>query len=105
MTKNKKENEAELIELMKIARDNKKMQIIHMYSAYDLDSGRYDTPFFTLDEVRAKRHFLMQMMDDKTMMNKFKDRFNLLRIGYFILNDGSFISDHKIILRGQDVDK
>lgn len=65
------------------------MNKIKMYSFYDKKSDRYDTPFFTFDEVGAKRHFIMSIQKKGTLMNTFKDDYNLVYITDFCIDDGA----------------
>ena len=83
------------------------MEMIKMYNFYDKKSKRFDTPFFVYDEVGAKRHFIMAINRDGTLMNKFKDDYDLYYIADFNINNGDIILGEnnlpKLVMEGKDV--
>jgi len=82
-----------------------------MYSFYDKKAKRFDTPVFVYDEVGAKRHFIMSINREGTLMNSFKDDYELYLIGSFNINNGDFYYEEKsnklpiLVMRGTDVAK
>lgn len=54
-----------------------------MYAFFDKESEMYDTPFFTLDELNAKRHFQLVTQKPGTMLNTFITSFELYYLGEF----------------------
>lgn len=79
------------------------MQKINMYSIFDKKSNRYDTPFFTFDEIGAKRHFIMITRDKKSMVSQFKDSFDLYHLGVFDIVTGEFKYEKELILEGKEI--
>lgn len=80
-------------------------KVIQMYSIFDKKSDRFDTPFFTFDEIGAKRHFIMMCRKKGTMISTFKNEFQLVHIGSFDVNDGMMevLNNQKVVLTGLEV--
>lgn len=78
-----------------------------MYSFYDVKSQRFDTPFFTYDELGAKRHFVLAIRRKDTLMSNFKDHYQLVHLGDFNIETGEFIKTEKqfAILEGNQVSR
>lgn len=82
------------------------MKIIEMYSIYDKESKRYDTPFFTLDAIGAKRSFIFQCQKKDAPVGFFKDSYELHKVGSFNVETG-FVNTKKepeVVLKGNQVD-
>lgn len=61
-----------------------------MYCIHDTETGVYDTPFFALDDIHAKRHFIM-VGKKEGMVATFTEKFQLLRLAEFEKMTGSMI--------------
>lgn len=61
------------------------MEEIKLYSIWDKASKKYETPFFTYDDVFAGRRFIMLQDEDDNpgMLSKFSKDFELRRLGTF----------------------
>lgn len=71
---------------------------------YDKKSERYDTPFFSIDDVNAKRKFVMAIHDKKTLISQFKDDFELVKLGSFNVIQGQLVTDEKkSIIEGKNI--
>lgn len=77
--------------------------IINMYAVLDKKSGKYDTPFFSHNDIMAERQFTMVVHDTESMFHKFKDDFELQRIGSFNLITGQFLSTHEVVREGLQI--
>jgi len=81
------------------------MNKIKMYSFYDKKAERFDTPFFVFDQVGAERHFIMSFQKVGTLMNTFKDDYELHYIGDFTIENASFekTKGSTLVLAGKEV--
>lgn len=61
---------------------------INIYSVYDEKADRWDTPFHSLNDIFAERHFIMLTQKKGSMLNTFKSDFILYRLGTFDLSTG-----------------
>jgi len=59
------------------------MKKLQMFSIYDSKGERFDTPFFSLSDLNAKRHFHMMTEQNNSMINTFTNDFDLYNIGEF----------------------
>lgn len=83
------------------------METISLYSMYDKKSERFDTPFFSIDDVNAKRKFVMAIHDNKTLISQFKNDFQLHKLGTFNVLTGKLndLQDEVIVLEGNQIVK
>ena len=81
------------------------MRVLEMYAIYDKKGERFDTPFFTLDEVNAKRKFKIDFMRSGTLINTFPEDFELVRIASFNVEKGELIKMKQSILEGKQLPK
>lgn len=81
------------------------MRQIQMYSVFDKKSDRWDTPFFAFDNLAAKRHFIMMIRKEGSMINNFPTDFDLYHIGSFNVETAEMLIDLKytILLSGNEV--
>lgn len=75
-----------------------------MYSFYDMKSGKYDTPFWCQSNLSAKRHYTM-VMEQESMIARFKEDFCLDRIGIFHLTTGDYDENYERIIAGTLTEK
>jgi hypothetical protein len=83
------------------------MEKLKMFAMYDLKAERYDTPFFSLNNVHAERRFVTACQDPSTMIYRFKNDFQLHYLGVFDILDGTFkidVEEDLITLEGKDID-
>lgn len=76
---------------------------VNMYSIYDVKSECYDMPAFMRDDNAAERHFKMVVTNPDSMICKFKDEYEIYRLGQFDMNTGFFIQDIKLVLQGKQI--
>lgn len=83
------------------------MKNLLMCSFYDKKSERFDTPFFTQGELMARRHFIMSIQKEGSLMQSFKDDMELHKLGEFCYNTGEIMVNEtsipELILKGKDV--
>lgn len=65
---------------------------IFVSSVYDNQSGAYDLPIFTRDEINARRYFASLVLNKETQVGKFPDHFDLHHVGLFDDNSGKLIA-------------
>jgi len=84
------------------------MEEINMYAIYDRESKKYETPFFTFNDVFAGRRFIMLQddQDNPGMLSKFSESFELRRIGTFNVITGEIKpTEPEKIMDGKKQDK
>lgn len=82
------------------------MRKLEIYSLFDQKSKQYDTPFFTRDDIAAKRHFIMVCRNPKTLVSSFPDDFSLVQLGQFDCVTGKMdIIEPITILTGKEIAK
>ena len=66
------------------------MEKIKIYAIWDKKAKKYETPYFTFDDIFAGRRFLMLQdeTDNPSMLSKFSEDFELRRLGSFNLLTG-----------------
>ena len=72
---------------------------------YDKKSQSHDTPFFTLNKINAQRKFQMDIDHKDSIINKFKDDFELKLIGIFYIDTGEIDSQNETIATGNQFKK
>lgn len=89
-------------------KDNPKEPILlEAYAVYDKVSDGYDVPFFSRNEVFAKRKFIMDCQNraQNTMISNFKNDFELHFIGSFNQRNGRFEESVPVaILKGEEIE-
>lgn len=79
---------------------------INVYAVIDMETGIYDTPFFTRGDIFAKRKFIMDIRNKAyTMLSQFSDNFSLIRLAKFNVKTGEFIQDVHVMMNGKEVPK
>jgi hypothetical protein len=80
------------------------MKKIALYTIFDKKSMRYDTPFFAHGDIHAKRHFIMLIRDNTTMVSQFRTDFELYRVGFFeVVNGDLEVGSKDLIMSGNEV--
>ena len=82
-----------------------KSEIVGMYAFYDTKSERYDTPFFCQNDLFAQRHYKMVTDRSETMLNTFQGDFDLNRLGFVNVLDGSYTEAFGAVVCGQTYKK
>lgn len=77
---------------------------IGIYTIYDEKSERYDTPFFALNDIHAKRRFIQLCQKDDTMLKTFKQDFKLFEIGTFDVLTSEISINHRLLLSGSQIE-
>lgn len=102
---NKPKNPETTIETPTLSDYENDSETIGMYAFYDLKSKRYDTPFFAQSDLFAGRHYKMVVEKPGTMINQFRDDFDLHRIGFYDLEDGTIVEFRECIITGKLANK
>ena len=76
--------------------------ILNIYAIYDIKSEQYDTPFFAVSDLYAKRRFLIMSDEEKSPLYKWPEDFELHKVATFGLNMGFTTSDIKLIFKGKE---
>lgn len=76
------------------------MEAIPMYSFYDKESHRYDTPFFAADDLQARRHFIIQQRREGTLIHNFPNDYKLCQVGVFNVLEGKVTAVFRNIADG-----
>lgn len=63
-----------------------------IFSIRDAKSEAYNLPFYQSTMGEAERMFRTTVNDEKTMLNKYPDDFDLYYLGEFDTNKGIFVS-------------
>lgn len=79
------------------------MEIIRLYSIWDKEASRFDTPFFAISDLFAKRKFMMFLEERNSIFSRFKNSFELHCIGSFSTLNGEFECIKKIIIKGNQI--
>lgn len=75
---------------------------IGVYAIYDKKGERYDTPFFAISDLFAKRRFYL-MADEKGPLQMWPDDFRLEKVGTFNIIDGELVNRNGLVLEGLTV--
>lgn len=78
--------------------------LLGMYSFYDIEANRYDTPFSCQNDLLARRHHQI-LCQQENVLAMMPEKFNLVRIGFFHMRDGVFIAFPDVILLGKNYKK
>lgn len=83
------------------------MKTLNVYSFFDKKAMAFDTPFHCLDNLHAKRHFIMTSRQKKTIIGSFLSDFELYLIGEVDLKKGLMIPEERpvLIMTGNEVIK
>lgn len=73
--------------------------ILGMYSFDDEKQNKFDTPFFCQNDMMAKRHYIM-VTEETSMIARFKEDFNLVRLGCVDLESGDFTENRQVLVYG-----
>lgn len=79
------------------------MEILNLYSVWDKEGKRYDTPFLAFSDLFAKRKFIMFANDENSIFTKFKNAFELHKIGSFNVITGDLSACNDIIITGLQI--
>lgn len=72
------------------------MKKIKGYSFFDKEGERWDTPFFALTDLMAERNFRLKIAEKGTILNMFKDKFELYCICEFDVLTGKIVGKEKL---------
>lgn len=75
--------------------------IVFLYSFYDRQSESFDTPFFAISDLMAKRHYEIVTRDENSILGAFSHEFDLCRVGLFNKRTGEISSGVQIIIHGK----
>ena len=75
-----------------------------IFAIYDKKGEKYDTPFFAMSELFAKRRFHL-MCDEPGPLKKWSEDFVLERVGIFDVFEGTIVEDKKVILEAKTIVK
>lgn len=61
---------------------------LKVYAIYDKKGKRFDTPFFAISDVMAKRRFLLMQDEEKSPLAKWPEDFQLYELAGFDVETG-----------------
>lgn len=79
--------------------------LLPIYCVFDKISEIYDTPFFSRDDIFAKRRFILWSQDSGNMIHNFPFDFELYRVGTFNCTTGHITPEYILIIEGDQVVK
>lgn len=82
-----------------------KSTFLGIYSFWDNEAKRFDTPFFCQNDLFAKRHYTMVTSKDGTMIHTFQKSFDVYRLGWFDLLTGETHEDKLLLIDGAKIKK
>lgn len=77
--------------------------IIHMYAIYDRKGEKYDIPFFAHSDLFAKRKFTMMVQEKGTILQQFKNDFDLVGLGSVNIVTGEVKELKKTVIEGTQI--
>lgn len=57
------------------------MENLGIYAIYDYEGDRFDTPYFAVNDLFAKRRFELMCAEDKSILAKWPEQFSLWKLG------------------------
>jgi len=82
------------------------MEILGIYAIRDIKSERYDTPYFAISEIFAKRRFLLMVDEEPSVLSKWRNEFELHKLGDVNIITGKVIHvEIQVILSGNEIKK
>lgn len=78
---------------------------VGIYAYYDTKALRFDIPFFAQNDLGAKRQYELQTSQDGTILNKFKQDFDLYRLGWYDQTTAKIEDDFEEIVVGKNLFK
>jgi len=80
------------------------MEKLGIYAIYDKKAERYDTPYFAISDLFAKRRYALMADEPKSVLTKWKDDFQLMRLGTVSTITGEIDNVCcEIILEGREI--
>lgn len=80
--------------------NNQDQVLLGIYAIYDLKSEQYDTPFFSVSDIYAKRRFLLMSDEEKSALNKWPEDFELHKVASFGTSSGNVTDKIDLIYKG-----
>ncbi len=71
---------------------------LKIYAIWDRKSRKYDTPFFAISDIFAKRRYLIMADEKRSPLAMWPEDFELHRVGKFNMDQGDMVGDGEIIL-------
>ena len=81
------------------------METINLYAVFDRKGNRYDTPFFTSNDLFAQRIFHLRMQEDLSFLKEWPEDFILFQVGTFNVNTSLLVHDRRVIVEGRQIAK
>lgn len=81
------------------------MNEIIAYAYFDKKSQKYDTPFYCMSDIFARRQFIMAINNNGSMLSTFKDDFQLYCVGKFNLETGVMDDSDRLVEEGKNIVK
>lgn len=76
-----------------------------VYAIYDTKSEKYDTPFFAVSDLFAKRRYMIMAEEEKSPLRIWAKDFELHKLGNSNMDSGDLVTGKKIILEGKSIVK
>ena len=74
-----------------------------MYALFDQEGSRFDTPFYALNDIFAKRRFAMMVQQEDSPLHHFKNVFQLYCLGDFNVLTGEIQLDKYKVIEGLQI--
>lgn len=81
------------------------MEILGIYAIRDKKSERFDTPFFAVSDLFAKRRYLLMVDEEGSVLAKWTDEFELHKLGTISVLSGEIEIEKKVVMFGNEIKK
>lgn len=78
---------------------------IAVYAIYDKKGKMYDTPFFAVSDLFAKRRYYIMAEEEKSVLKMWPEDFALYRLAGFDTESGKINDDKELIIDGKMIEK
>lgn len=77
---------------------------IGIYAIRDRKAEKFDVPFFAANDLFAERKFTLMVKDKGSIVNQWKNEFELKRLGWLNVMTGEIQVDNHIVIEGVQID-
>ncbi len=85
--------------------DNNQVQLeLGIYAIWDKKSQRYDTPFFAMNDIFAKRRFILMSDEKGSPITRWQGDFELHKVSRWNMYSGEIqLQDIEVLLEAKDI--
>lgn len=76
-----------------------------VYAIYDNKGERFDTPFFAISDLFAKRRYTLMMEEKGSPLGRWPDEFALYKLSDFDIETGKMLPEKKLVFEGKTLVK